>query len=85
MIKPPPVNWEYVLIELEIDGNVVDSRIANHGTYERMLTFLIAVGEAQSFPWAVFISKQEFKLNKKHRLIDMMGKFLHHRLFNLNK
>lgn len=85
MIKPPPGNWEHVLIELEIDGKVVDSRIANNGTYERMLKFLVSVGEAQSLPWAVFISKQEFKFNKKHRLINMKGKFLHKRLFNLNK
>lgn len=85
MIKPPPKNWEYIKIDLEIDGEVVDSKIASHSTYERMLTFLIAVGEAQSFPWSVFISKQEFRLNKKHRIIDIMGKFLHHQLFNLNK
>lgn len=85
MIKPPPDNWEYILIELLIDDKVVDSKIASHGTYERMLTFLIAVGEAQSFPWAVIISKQEFRFNKKCRLIDMKGTFLNKRLFNLNK
>lgn len=57
MIKPPPSSWEYILIELEIDGRMVDSRIASHGTYNKYVSFLINEGQTQRLPWSVIISR----------------------------
>lgn len=81
MIKPPPRNWEYILIELLIDERVVDSRIASQGTYTHFVMFLINEGQTQTLPWAVIISQSKHRkpkpqLDNTWQKRDRSGRFI---------
>lgn len=56
MVKPPRT-WEYILIELEIDGKVIDSRIASRFLFNSLYNSLLTEAQTQTLPWAIFISK----------------------------
>jgi hypothetical protein len=53
----PPKKWQYILIELEIDERVIDTRIASQSTFDYMYNYLLRSGQTQSLPWTLFISK----------------------------
>lgn len=81
MIKPPPRTWEYILIELEIDEKVVDSRIASQGTYKKFISYLIEEGQTQRLPWAVIISQSKHRkpkpqLDNTWQERDKLGRFI---------
>lgn len=77
----PPKKWEYILIELEIDGKVIDSRIASHSTFEGFYKHLLRIGQLQTLPWALFISKSNYLkprvyLDNRWQLRNKNGRFI---------
>lgn len=80
MVKPPR-KWEYIKIELEIDGKVIDVRIASQSTFDRMYHDLLRQGQTQRLPWDTFISKANYikprkYLNNSWQKRDAFGKFI---------
>lgn len=80
MIKPP-LKWAYTLIELEIDGKVIDNRIAPLAHFDRMYNDLLRQGQTQRLPWAIFISKSNYQKPRKYynnywQKRDNKGRFL---------
>lgn len=60
MVKPPK-KWTYILIELEIDGVVVESKVATQVTFEKTYKNILYEGQTQRLPWAIFISQFYYK------------------------
>ncbi len=80
MIKIPS-GWEYILIDLEIDEKIVDSRIASRGTFYLFYKILLKEGQTQRLPWAIFIKKAKYKkgipqINNTWQPRDRKGKFI---------
>jgi hypothetical protein len=55
MAKLP--NWGRFLLELEINGVVVTSRISCYSMFDKYKQDLQKLGEAQDYPWFIFLSK----------------------------
>lgn len=60
MVKPPK-KWAYIIIELEIDSVVVESKVATQVTFEKTYNNLLYEGQTQRLPWAIFISLFYYK------------------------
>lgn len=77
----PPKKWQYILIELEIDGKVIDSRIASHLTFDGFYKHLRRIGQLQTLPWGVYVSKSNYLkprtyLDNRWQERDKQGRFL---------
>lgn len=77
MIRPPN-KWNYISIDLEIDGIVVDTRITSQFTFEKTYNRLLREGQTQMLPWSIFISRHYFKKPTviDYRDRDSKGRFI---------
>lgn len=57
----PPKKWTYILIVLEIDDVVVESKVATRVTFSKTYNNLLYEGQTQRLPWAIFISLYYYK------------------------
>lgn len=78
MVKPPK-SWIYIEIQLEIDGVVVESKVATQFTFDKIYAPILYEGQTQQLPWAIFILKfyyQRPKVIGAWRDRDRSGKFI---------
>lgn len=66
MVKPPN-KWKHIDVVLEIDGKVIDTKVTSHVTFKSIYTRLLREGQTQRLPWALFISRSNYK---KPRVIN---------------
>jgi hypothetical protein len=54
MVKPPK-SWIYIEIILEIDGVVVESKVATQVTFDKTCANVLYEAQTQRLPWAIYI------------------------------
>lgn len=59
--------WEYIKIELEINGIVTDTRYIRNKDYDRMLDFFRVLGKSQPYEWSIHVKRHIAKKSMYQR------------------
>jgi hypothetical protein len=80
MVKPPK-KWQYILIECEIDGVIVDSIVATQFTFDKNYSILLREAQTQTLPGGIFILRFYYQMpvaahSTIYRDRDKNGRFI---------
>lgn len=66
--------WDHVLIELEIDGIILESRMITYGAYQRVYKLFKTRATSQPKEWAIYVRYQRnFKTVRNTKLFDLLN------------
>jgi len=78
MVKPPK-KWIYIEIQLEIDGCVVESKVATQTTFDKIYASVLYEAQTQRLPWVIYLLKFYYQRPKTitiWRDRDNSGRFI---------